>query len=121
MMEHTMTLRKLTSQEEEVLLTILSKVRHPECEELKAQVPLALIPAKFTSMLHLDISSSAKRAEIQDGLLPGRTYVEDDATGASGEILVWIGGGKLALLEFAWTTEVELDKFPSPAMLHFDS
>lgn len=62
----------------------------------------------------LDIESASPfEADLPTGPLPVRAYVPDE-TGEDGEVIVWISGGRISGLEYAWVTDRQPMRWPVP-------
>ena len=62
----------------------------------------------------LDIESASPfEADLPNGPLPVRAYVPDE-TGEDGEVIVWISGGRISGLEYAWVTDRQPMRWPVP-------
>lgn len=100
--------RPLTSLERQVIWAILID-GCPGVAELRVQLNLARVSAQWqpsgSPSIDLDISADLPIAQVADGVLPVDAHVYDEAENYIGELLVWLSGGRLASLEFAWVTD----------------
>lgn len=65
----------------------------------------------------LDIETTCDTIDAPDGVLPVRTFVTGPDGMFHGEILVWIGAGRVTGLEYAWVTESAPTNWPAPEQL----
>jgi hypothetical protein len=100
--------RPLTVLEHQVIRAILVD-GCPGVAELRAQLGSAKVSAKWqpsgSPSIDLDISADLPTAQVADGVLPVDAHVYDEAGNYVGELLVWLSGGRLSSLEFAWVTD----------------
>ena len=66
-----------------------------------------------------DISApaGAGTAQISDGVAPVNAYVTDEDGAYIGELILWIGNGKLAGLEYAWVTDSPPVRLPQVSQI----
>ena len=100
--------RPLTALEHQVIRAILVD-GVPGVAELRAQLDSAKVSARWqpsgSPSIDLDISADLPAAQLADGVLPVDAHVYDEAENYVGELLVWLSGGRLSSLEFAWVTD----------------
>lgn len=100
--------RPLTTLEHQVIRAILVD-GCPGVAELRAQLDSAKVSAKWqpsgSPSIDLDISADLPTAQVANGVLPVDAHVYDEAENYVGELLVWLSGGRLSSLEFAWVTD----------------
>lgn len=84
-------------------------------DPLRQQCELAYARrADWTSFLDLGVETAgAVLSPLPDGPVSGRLLVLGDAGEPTGEILVWIAGGLLAGLEYAWYTDEPPTAWPA--------
>jgi hypothetical protein len=105
--------RELTTDERTVLQRVLAGAARELAVPLAAQAKQARVTGGSPTMLQLDISRALPAAVHQDGVLDVKALVESNDGRPEGEILVWIRGGYLSALEYAWVTDTEPTGFPS--------
>ncbi len=120
------TPRPLNPRERGVLDLVLSQ-EFPGAAELLAQIDLVEVYAQWgpeSASVDLRVLEGAPPS-VASGVVPVRSIVVDEAGSLFGEILLWVGDGYLAAIEFAWygdepprtlpevrmiSTEVQADK-----------
>jgi hypothetical protein len=60
----------------------------------------------------LAVPRTVAPAQVPDGELPYGAEVRTSAGEYLGEVLVWVGGGYLAAIEYAWVTDEAPDRLP---------
>ncbi|MEU8634213.1 hypothetical protein AB0C38_18705 [Amycolatopsis sp. NPDC048633] len=60
----------------------------------------------------LAVPATAAPARVPDGVIPSGAEVRDRAGQYLGEVLVWVGGGHLSAIEYAWVTDEAPDRLP---------
>ncbi|MFJ7218066.1 hypothetical protein [Amycolatopsis sp. NPDC098790] len=108
------TLRELTRAEREVLEFLLS-ADFAGAEELRAQVPQCRVVAVWAAgqpSVDLAVPETVATARIADGEIPAASEVRDAAGQYVGEVLVWVEGGRLSAIEYAWVTDDAPDRLP---------
>ncbi|GGW73195.1 hypothetical protein GCM10010503_58360 [Streptomyces lucensis JCM 4490] len=110
------TPRPLSALEQRVLRKLLSP-EFPGARELREQVAAARVTGHWgaeSPSVDLDVSGPAPRAPIADGVLPATGTVTDASGGLSGELLVWVGDGRLSALELTWYGDTAPTELPDP-------
>jgi hypothetical protein len=108
-----MSNRPLAADEREVLLRILQNEAFEGSPELIQQVSHTQVVGGVPTLLDLGVSSEAPRSVLEDGPIPVRAFVRDANGGTIGEVLVWVTGGYLSGLEYAWVTEAAPQGMPN--------
>lgn len=108
--------RPLTELEVGVVTTLLSSGT-PEAGRFLAQLPYARVVATWgvgSPSVDLEIGPGAVPVSgSTDGILAGGAV--RDADGAPvGEVLVWVGDGRLSGIEYAWYTDERPRALPDP-------
>ncbi len=106
-----MTTRPLTDHERSVLLHVLS-VPFDGVVQLRAQAVLASASPAQGPSLDLVVPETAPPAPRADGPVPVAADVLDDRGDYMGELLVWVTGGRLSGLEYAWVTDEPPQSLP---------
>jgi hypothetical protein len=88
-------------------------------DELRAQTGSLRVVGGRVTMLNLAVDPAAPIADVADGPLDVCPTVTDAAGVAEGELLLWITGGQLSALEFAWWTDEPPTALPDPSALVF--
>ncbi len=106
--------RDLTRAEREVLEFLLS-ADFEGAGQLRAQVPHCRVVAVWAAgqpSVDLAVPETVAPAPVPDGEIPAGSEVRDRAGQYVGEVLVWVGGGYLAAIEYAWVTDDAPDRLP---------
>jgi hypothetical protein len=83
--------------------------------ELLAQVPHLRVAHGPITMLHLNIEQTAVAASSFSGdVVPGRAWVRNVLGEPIGTLLVWVSGGYITDLEYAWMTDEPPSELPTP-------
>lgn len=112
--------RPLTGQEQAVIDTVL-RVDAAWAEQVRGQLPFAQVCRVWvTGLASVDIgvSAAARGADVLDGPLPVRAVVVGDEGELVGELLVWMAGGFISALEYAWYTDDPPRGLPRPEQIH---
>jgi hypothetical protein len=110
--------RPLSLNEHSVLLWVLRALRdRTEAEVLYKQSTVAEVLGGPLTMLELVVPHSQASALIPDGPLPVRAVAFDDDGSALGELVVWVSGGYLSAIEYAWYTDSVPTELPAPGQL----
>jgi hypothetical protein len=96
--------RNLSSNEKALLARVVAEVEARGASNLAAQVNEATVIGGLPTLVDLDVPRTLPSASIQDGPLPVRALVDAANGQVAGELLVWVRGGYLSGLEFAWYT-----------------
>jgi hypothetical protein len=107
----------LTKPTRALLHRILGNATFAGAEELRSQVARASVSGGPATMLELEVTGT--RSTMSDGVIPIRALVLGP-DGPSGELLVWVSGGYLSALEYAWFTDQSPVRLPDPEDLAFD-
>jgi hypothetical protein len=111
-------MRLLCLREHAVLLWVLSCLDELSLAEvLHQQSRVVMAVDGLPTMVDLVVSDDAQRAAVVDGPLPVRAVVVDDAGDVVGEVIVWVSGGQLSALEYAWYSDEVPTGFPGPVSL----
>ncbi|MEU6667200.1 hypothetical protein [Streptomyces sp. NPDC046727] len=104
------------SGEQRVLSKLLS-AEFPGARELRSQVAEVRVThhwADESPSVDLEVPSGTPSAPVEDGVVPATGTVTDDAGELFGELLVWVSGGRLSALEFAWYGDTAPTALPDP-------
>jgi hypothetical protein len=106
-------MRSLTDNEAQLLMNILGVVEAGE--KLADQVGCAHVSDDSTpTFLRLVVEDGAAATSFADGPIPGRFPVSRESE-LLGEILVWVKGGRLSAIEYAWVTDAAPTQMPEPS------
>jgi hypothetical protein len=108
------TPRDLTRVEREVLEFMLSS-DFDGVDLLRAQIPHCRVVAVWVAgqpSVDLAVPATVAAARVPDGEIPSGSEVRDRAGQYVGEVLVWVGGGYLSAIEYAWVTDEPPDRLP---------
>lgn len=106
--------RRLSVRERRALSWVLSALGGQEAEVLRKQAEGALVIGGTPTMLDLVVPEGAQACPLLDGPLPVRAIAVGADDEPIGEILVWITGGRLSALEYAWYTDNAPAELPGP-------
>jgi hypothetical protein len=96
-----------------LLAFLLSRAEFPGRDELLQQVDGVDVAGGPVTMIDLVVSAGLPAASVADGPIPLSAVVTGADGNTVGEILVWVTGGHLSTLEFAWWSEQAPAKLPS--------
>lgn len=99
----------------EVIRYILSRSGLPDASVLEAQAERIIAASGPVTMTTLIVEDAA-RTQRADGPLPVDAEVFDNDQ-SLGELLIWVRGGKLDLLEFAWWSDDRPAMLPAPSSI----
>jgi hypothetical protein len=112
--------RALTPNERALLALLLSQKWFSGAQELAAQIEHARVVGGLATLLDLEVPPTAAIAARDDGPIPVRAFVEAPDGHVQGEVLVWVKGGYLSGVEFAWYTDDAPLEMPSPDRLRVE-
>lgn len=97
--------RPLQPLELDLLKVIASHAPESHRRALVAQISKARVVGGIPTLLKIGVDRDEDLVALPDGPLPVRALVEDRCGSPAGEVLVWIKGGYLTALEYAWVTD----------------
>jgi hypothetical protein len=100
------------SEEEMVVVTAVVTGR-PSFAGLLDGLAEAFVRRSTDWILDIRARSDAPEVALPDGPLPVRAFVPNTEE-YRGEILVWVQGGRLSGLEYAWVTDDPPTRWPRP-------
>jgi hypothetical protein len=107
--------RPLTTAEVQVIQAILAEAGEVGAE-LLGQVERAQVVKEWgqsgSPSFDLAVSEDSAAAPVADGVLPVDAFAYDSDGEYLGEVIIWIAGGKLAALEYAWITDASPRALP---------
>jgi hypothetical protein len=106
------------TERERAVLELLLSGDFPGAAELRAQLPGVRVVRAWSAgsaSADLRVTGPAAPAAGVPSPLPVGALVRDDAGEPVGELLVWLDGGRLAGLEYAWFTDDPPTELPDPA------
>jgi hypothetical protein len=109
--------RNLTHSEREILTFMLS-ADFVGAAQLRAQIPHCQVVAVWVEGLpsvDLAVPTTVGKAPVEDGETSVGSEVRDRDGNYLGEILVWVEGGYLSALEYAWVTDEPPTRLPDVA------
>lgn len=110
--------RTLSLREHAVLLWVLCELGESEAAEaLEVQSRVVSVVGGLPTMLELAVPMDVRTVPLPDGPLPVRAIATDEVGGPIGEVLVWVSGGYLSTMEYAWYTDDPPSDFPCPSVL----
>ncbi|MGW2028650.1 hypothetical protein [Streptomyces sp. NPDC001811] len=111
--------RPLSPLEQRILVKLLS-AEFPGAQELRSQLPQTRVTRPWASespSVDLDVLLGVPEAAIEDGIIPATGTVTDDSGELFGELLVWVGAGRLSALEFSWYGDTAPTELPDPGLV----
>lgn len=99
--------RALLEHEREILREVLAHASFPGAAQLTRQVEHTSVDGGLPTLLDLTVATGAAAAAdaVPDGPVACRALVHSPSGDVEGEIIVWVKGGYLAGLEYAWFTD----------------
>lgn len=84
---------------------------------LYRQSMVATVLGGLPTMVELVVPGPLPPADVPDGPLPIRAVALDGNRSPVGEVLVWVSGGYLSAVEYAWCTDEVPVGLPLPSQL----
>lgn len=112
--------RDLSDDERALLVRLLQDRAFVGADSLLEQAGSARVVGGLPTLLDLEVANTAPRADVADGPAPLRAFVEATSGEVEGEVLVWVNGGYLSGLEFAWYSDSPPSGMPRAEQLRFD-
>jgi hypothetical protein len=115
--------RSLTEEERSALEYLLS-VEFGGAKKLRQQLATVKVIGRWSPgqpSLDLRVPESSVEAPVTDGPIPVRALVLGEAQEPLGELLVWVRGGRLSALEYAWVTSEAPEQLPSRQQIRLAS
>jgi hypothetical protein len=113
--------RPLTIDVQEIARFILERTHGEAAGVLLSQLGAARLSGRLRWFPDLVVDTErAEPADLTDGPLPVIPFVRAEDGTHVGEILLWVTGGYLSGIEFAWVTDQPPDDWPSTRDLHSD-
>lgn len=100
--------RPISSDESDVIQSILSTAPLPSASGLIASVDGARVANQVAWILDVETPQTAPVAALPDGPYPARAFTQ------LGEVIVWITDGRVSGLEYAWTSDQPPSRWPRP-------
>lgn len=101
-----------------VLHRVLADATFPGAEELRSQIAGLSVTDGPVTML--DLAVTGTRSPRPDGPVPVRAIVVGPGQDSTGEVLVWVTGGYLSTLEYAWYTDEPPQHLPLPGDIRIE-
>lgn len=89
----------------ELLVFVLGQANFPGSNALRVQASEVEIVGGPVTMMDLRVPDHSPVSLLVDGVVPLSTQVVDDHERPLDELLVWVTGGRLSCLEYAWWTD----------------
>jgi len=106
--------RAMSSEERRVITSAITAAEFPGAAALLGELSGAMVSNSTPWILDVQVSPAAHSAvDLPDGPFPARAYVPS-AEGYEGEIIVWLTGGHVSGLEYAWITSDPPSRWPLP-------
>jgi hypothetical protein len=110
----------MDEQERSVIAHLLSAA-FPGAAELREQLAFARVVEDWkpegSPSFDIFVPAGAGTAQISDGVAPVNAYVTDEEGAYIGELILWIGNGKLTGLEYAWVTDTPPSRLPQVSQI----
>jgi hypothetical protein len=106
--------RDPTNSEREILIFMLS-ADFVGAAQLRVQIPHCRVVAVWVEGLpsvDLAVPPTVGKATVEDGEISVGSEVRDRDGNYLGEVLVWVEGGYLSALEYAWVTDEPPARLP---------
>jgi len=97
--------RGLSANERAVLDRILRGASFAGASALADQIDRATVVGGIPTLLDLEVDGSAPVSMAADGPIPVQALVEGTDGAIEGMLMIWVEGGYLSALEFAWVTD----------------
>lgn len=111
----------VTSDVRIILRKIASAAEPVDAGVLSQQVDSVEVTGGKITMLDLAVGTDVPRLDRPDGPLTGRAFVVDSRDSDVGELIVWIAGGYISALEYAWWTDDAPTELPRARQLRVAS
>ncbi|RDH74897.1 hypothetical protein DVS77_30045 [Mycolicibacterium moriokaense] len=105
--------RTLTAEEVDVLRTMIATSSITEGRVLLDDIDGALVSQRTPWILDITTPNTAPGSSLPNGPFPANAFVPSRLA-YQGEILIWIAGGHLSGLEYAWVTDEPPTRWPRP-------
>jgi hypothetical protein len=113
---HEVERRALEPAEREIIERALAADSSACAQALRDQIPSVLVSGGLPTFLDLEVMPVSNPADCPDGPVDVRVLVGEEGQW-EGEILVWVKGGLLCGLEYAWFTDAAPESLPEPSQL----
>jgi hypothetical protein len=97
--------RELSANERATLRQILRGASFAGASALSEQIDRAKVVGGIPTLLDLEVDGSAAASAAPDGPIPVEALVEGTDGAIEGMVMVWVTGGYLSALEYAWVTD----------------
>ena len=119
-MSHDVIGRPLDEQERSVIAHLLS-VDFTGAAELREQLAFARVTEDWkpegSPSFDISVPAIAQAAQISDGVAPVNAYVINQEGEYIGELVLWIGNGRLTGFEYAWVTDFPPSRLPQVSQI----
>lgn len=105
--------RAISAAEASLVAAILAESNVLEGAELARDIHYAQVFSCTDWILDVDNPNSELRSGVPDGPFPGRAFVPNSFE-YQGEIIIWMTGGRVSGLEYAWITDEPPNRWPRP-------
>ena len=103
------------------MIAHLLSVAFAGAAELREQLAFARVVEDWnpegSPSFDISVPAGAGTAQISDGVAPVNAYVTNEEGAYIGELILWIGNGKLAGLEYAWVTDSPPSRLPQVSQI----
>jgi hypothetical protein len=106
--------RSLTPEELAVITAIVGGSGHPTGRtHVEGCLAGAAASNQTNWIVDIKTRSDAPATDLPHEPFPGRAFVSSDSA-YQGEVIVWVEGGRLSGLEYAWITDAPPTRWPRP-------
>jgi hypothetical protein len=105
--------RPISPEEADVVRVIVSIAGDSRSDSLIDDLSGALVRNSTAWILDVRPSNAARTCPLPDGPFPARSFVPNQ-TSYRGEVIIWLTGGHLSGLEYAWITDEPPTRWPHP-------
>ena len=103
------------------MIACLLSVNFNGAAELREQLAFARVVENWkpegSASFDISVPGGAGTAQVSDGVAPVYAYVTDEQGVYLGELILWIGNGKLTGLEYAWVTDSPPSRLPKVSQI----
>ena len=101
----------MSSEEAAVIRSIVSQADIRSSRPLLVDLDGALVANETAWILDVKVSNKGARADLPNGPFPAQAFVPNSAE-YEGEVIIWITGGHVSGLEYAWVSDNPPTRWP---------
>jgi hypothetical protein len=103
--------RPMSSEEAAVIRSIVSQADIRSSRPLLVDLDGALVANETAWILDVKVSNKGAGADLPNGPFPAQAFVPNSAE-YEGEVIIWITGGHVSGLEYAWVSDNPPTRWP---------